>query len=138
MCQKIIFNYNNQILRVAYNDVQRQLPILTKKGDTTLLPWGRSRLIPGHLPMTNFISLKDIYAGQWDEYFPIPVKLPVKAFQVRDTQQNLKWFHLTSDKWIQGLVAHFKKERCVYIVTLAQTQTSIYPHWPRILLGTLC
>lgn len=135
MCHKVVFNYKNKDCQVSFDNMNAKLPILLRNGHTILLPWGRHKQMSSHLPLGGSIPLDEIYSGKLDAFFPKPVKLPLKAFLVRDIEDQAKWFHLPSDKWIQGLIAHEKLERRVYIVTLTPDQYSIYPRWPRILLG---
>ncbi len=135
MCQKVIYSDHNIIHRASYSDLKPQLPVYTKKGTSQLLPWGRHKFSTGQLPAARCTSLHEIYTGKWDEFFPKPVKIPLRSFLVKDIQHNLQWFHLTNDKWIQGLVARYNQEVRVYIVTLTPTESSQYYHWPRILLG---
>lgn len=135
MCHKIIFNYNDQDRQVSFDNPNAKLPIALRNGKITLLPWGRRQHIASKLPLGGCLQLDEIYQGKWDEFFPKAVKLPLKAFLVRDLEDQAKWFHLPRGKWIQGLVASFKNEKRVYIVTLEPNTESIYPRWPRILLG---
>jgi hypothetical protein len=135
MCHKVIFNHNQSDHQISFEQPNAQLPILLRNGQTLLLPWGRRQHNPGSLPLGGLVQLDEIYLGKWDIFFPIPIKLPIKAFLVRNVEDQAKWFHLPSDKWIQGLIAREKAEKRVYMVTLTPTEDSIFPRWPRILLG---
>ena len=135
MCHKVVFNYKNQDRQVSFDNFNAKLPILLRNGQAILLPWGRRKDTPSNLPLGGLVQLDDIYMGKLDVYFPRPVKLPIKAFLVRNIEDQAKWFHLPNDKWIQGLIAQNTMERRVYIVTLTPNEDSIFPTWPRILLG---
>lgn len=135
MCHKIIFNYNNQDRQVSFDSPKARLPVLMRNGYIRLLPWGRRQHVPSDLPLGGWLQLDEIYQGKWDAFFPKPVKLPIKAFLVRDLEDQARWFHLPRGKWIQGLIASSKNQHLVYIVTLAPDEESIYPRWPRILMG---
>lgn len=135
MCHKVVFYYQNQCCQISFEQSNAKLPILLRSGHTILMPWGRRNHTKSILPLGGWVTLDEIYHGKWDAYFPKPVKIPVKSFLVRDIEDQAKWFHLPSDKWIQGLIAQEKIEKRVYIVTLTPDSDSMYPRWPRILLG---
>lgn len=135
MCHKVVFRHQQKDHQISFDQPNAQLPILLRNGHTILLPWGRRKHNQGNLPLGGLVQLDEIYTGKWDAFFPRPVKLPLKAFLVRNIEDQAKWFHLPCDKWIQGLIAQEKTEKRVYIVTLTPTEDSIYPRWPRILLG---
>lgn len=109
--------------------------MLLRNGQTTLLPWGRRHHTSSNLPLGGWVQLDEIYSGKWDNFFPRPIKMPINSFLVRDIEDQAKWFHLPNDKWIQGLIAQEKVEKRIYIVTLTPNEDSIFPRWPRILLG---
>lgn len=134
MCQKIIFKQGTQNCQAQFGHPHAKLPVLMRDKEVTLIPWGKQKHISDDLPMGGWIQLDQIYKGNLDFYFPTPVKLPVKAFLVRDKQNNPKWFHLPIDKWIQGLLIKVAEKKCVYIVTLPPGENE-FPIWPRILVG---
>lgn len=135
MCHKIIFNYKNQDRQVSFDNPKACVPVLLRNGQINLFPWGKHRYVAGDLPLGGWLHLDEIYQGKWDKFFPKPVKLPIKAFLVRDLEDQARWFHLPHGKWIQGLMASAKNQRIVYIVTLAPNEESVYQRWPRILMG---
>lgn len=135
MCHKVVFYHQNHCYQIAFDQSYAKLPILLRNGQTLLMPWGRRNQTPSSLPLGGWVTLEEIYNGRWDSYFPKPIKMPIRSFLVRDIEDQVKWFHLPSDKWIQGLIAQEKAEKRVYIVTLTPNKDSIYPRWPRILLG---
>jgi hypothetical protein len=54
----------------------------------------------------------------------------------KDIEGNSRWFDITPGKWIQGLVAHWDKERRIYVVTITpETEDAVHQRWPRILSG---
>lgn len=133
MCHKVIYSYGDKRCKVSFAYENARLPVLTKKSDVKLFPWGRRKHQPGILPLGGWAMLEDIYDGKWDRFFPKPVKLPILSFLARNFEDKEQWFHLPSDKWIQGLLAREKKEERLYIVTLAPDEESIYLRWPRIM-----
>lgn len=135
MCQKIIYSYQKLLYHVACTDFKARLPVLKRNGESILVHWGRHKHDPSQLAISHCISLREIYDGKWDAFFPKPVKLPIKSFLVQDIHNDLQWFHLPSGKWIQGLLARFDRDSRVYIVTLPPSESGLYPLWPRILLG---
>jgi hypothetical protein len=134
MCYKITFSHQNGERQIAFASPNAKLPVLTKSGKLCLLAWGRRKCQPGNLPLGGLALLDSIQAGQWDAYFPKPVKLPIKSFMVRDMEDKERWFHLPSDKWIQGLLARDDRECRIYVVALAPEDQE-YLCWPRILHG---
>lgn len=135
MCHKVIFHYKNKNCHTSFSNENAKLPVLLRNGQVILLPWGRRKNIASSLPLGGLIQLDEIYMGKLDIFFPRPAKLPIKAFSVRDIADQAKWFHLPCDKWIQGLIAQTNLEKRVYIVTLTPDKDSLFPKWPRILLG---
>lgn len=135
MCDKTLFTYQNQLRQVCFGNLNAQLPVVMRNGETTLIPWGRPRHTPSQLPLGATVQLDAIYQGHWDRYFPKPVKLSIKAFSVKDHHHQARWFHLPSDKWIQGLLVHEYTEIRVYVVILPLQAENPFPVWPRILVG---
>lgn len=133
MPQGIYYCVGNDDVRIHFPNPKAKLPVKTKDG-IILLPWGRRKTQSGYLPLGGWAHLDSIYAGRWDKWFPVPVKLVVKSFMERDIEGHPRWHDLTKGKYLQGLVARYKHERRVYIVTiepeLIDTQ---YEHWPRII-----
>ena len=136
MCGGVYYNYNGHDVRVYFPNPKATLPVLTKKNDIVLLPWGRRKEQSGVLPLGGWARLDSIYSGRWDKWFPVPVKLPVKQFMEKDIEGNSHWFDLTSGQFIQGLIARDKHEQRIYVVTITpEFDNAIHNRWPRILAG---
>ena len=101
-----------------------------------LLPWGRRRDQKGELPLGGWARLDAIYAGRWDRWFPIPVKLPIRQFMEKDLEGRSHWYDLTRGQWIQGLVARNGHEQRVYVVTVEpELADAVHDRWPRLISG---
>lgn len=136
MCGGVYYSYNNQDIRVYFPNPKATLPVITKDKKIELLPWGRRREQQGNLPMGGWARLDSIYAGRWDKWFPIPVKLPIKQFMEKDIQGNSHWFDITKGQFIQGLIARDKYEQRIYVVTITpELENAVHDRWPRILSG---
>lgn len=134
MCGGVYYSYNGQESRMYFPNPKAVLPVIEKDKSIVLLPWGRRKEQQGHLPMGGWARLDSIYAGRWDKWFPIPVKLPVKQFMEKDIQGNSHWFDITKGQFIQGLIARDKYEQRVYVVTITpELEDAVHDRWPRIL-----
>ena len=133
MCIGVDYCYRDESFRVYFARPKAALPVRTRSGDDILLPWGRRRSQQGALPLGGCARLDSIYAGRWNKWFPVPVKLCVQAFMEQDLEGRERWFELPRGKWIQGLVARERYERRVYVVTVEPHHPeSLYERWPRI------
>ena len=136
MCGGVYYSVNNADTRVYFPNPQAKLPARTRAGKVQLLPWGRRSEQAGKLPLGGWARLDAIYAGRWDRWFPVPVKVPVKSFMEKDLEGHTRWYDLTRGQWIQGLVARNRYERRIYIVTLVpELADAIHDRWPRIMSG---
>jgi hypothetical protein len=136
MCGGVYYNSAGQDVRVYFPNPKALLPVITKEKKIEMLPWGRRKEQSGHLPLGGWARLESIYAGRWDKWFPIPVKLPVKQFMEKDIQGASHWFDLTKGQFIQGLIARDKYEQRVYVVTITpELDDAVHERWPRILSG---
>ncbi len=136
MCGGVYYIINGEEVRTYFPNPKACLPVKKKIGGVELLPWGRRKEQAGHLPLGGWARLDSIYAGRWDKWFPTPVKLMASQFMEKDIEGNSHWFDITPGKWIQGLVAHYDKERRVYVVTITpEMEDAVHDRWPRILSG---
>ncbi len=136
MCDGVYYLLNGREVRVYFPNPGAQLPVRTRAGGAQLLPWGRRHDQAGRLPPGGRARLDTIYAGRWDRWFPVPVKLPVRSFMEKDFEGHSHWYDLTRGQWIQGLVARDGHERRVYVVTVEpELPDAIHEHWPRIRSG---
>ena len=136
MCGGVYYSINNQDTRVYFPNPQAQLPVKSRGGSISTLAWGRRHQQAGTLPLGGWARLDSIYAGRWDRWFPIAVKIPVKSFMEKDLEGLSHWYDLTGGQWIQGLVARHQQERRVYVVTIEpELAEAIHGRWPRIMSG---
>ena len=136
MCGGVYYTINGQDTRVWFPNPKAQLPVAMRNGDIHLLPWGRRHEQAGRLPPGGWARLDSIYAGRWDRWFPVPVKLPVKSFMEKDFEGHSHWYDLTRGQWIQGLVARCRHERRIYVVTIEpELADAMHDRWPRIMSG---
>ena len=124
MCGGVYYTTRNQDIRIYFPNPKALLPVKTRSNDITTLAWGRRREQAGALPLGGWARLDSIYAGRWDRWFPVPVKIQVKSFMEKDLEGHSHWFDLTKGQWIQGLVARYRHERRVYVVTIERK-------WPK-------
>ena len=136
MCGGVYYTANGQDTRVWFPNPKAQLPVAMRNGDIHLLPWGRRHEQAGRLPLGGWARLDSIYAGRWDRWFTVPVKLPVKSFMEKDFEGHSHWYDLTRGQWIQGLVARCRHERRIYVVTIEpELADAVHDRWPRIMSG---
>jgi len=134
MCGGAYYSFDGQEVRVYFPNPKAMLPVQRKHGGVVLMPWGRRREQRGVLPLGGWARLESIYAGRWDRWFPLPVKLPIKSFMEKDIEGHTRWYDLTKGKWIQGLVARIEQEQRVYVVTIEpQSDEAVHDRWPRVL-----
>lgn len=136
MCGGVYYINEGNESRIYFPNPKAVLPVVAKDKSIELLPWGRRKEQKGHLPLGGWARLDSIYAGRWDKWFPIPVKLPIKQFMEKDIQGNSHWFDITKGQFIQGLIARDKYEQRVYVVTITpELEDAVHERWPRILSG---
>jgi hypothetical protein len=136
MCGGVYYSYGGRATRVYFPNPAAMLPVRTRSGETTLLSWGRRNDQAGQLPLGGWARLDTIYAGRWDRWFPVPVKLDIRSFMERDFEGHSHWYDLTRGQWVQGLVARYHHERRVYVVTVTpEMPDTAHERWPRILSG---
>ena len=127
--------YKGEEYRYYFPNPKAVLPVKTKT-ETVLIPWGRRKEQVGRLPNGGWARLDSIYAGRWEKYFPVPVKLAINQFMEKDIEQTSHWFDITKGKWIQGLIARDGAEQRVYVVTVEpEMADAVHDRWPRIMSG---
>ena len=136
MCGGVYYLINGQDIRVYFPNPKAQLPVKVRSGGISALAWGRRHKQAGALPLGGWARLDSIYAGRWDRWFPIAVKIPVKSFMEKDLEGHSHWYDLTRGQWIQGLVARHRQERRIYVVTIEpELAEAVHDRWPRIMSG---
>ncbi|PWQ98612.1 hypothetical protein [Leucothrix pacifica] len=135
MCGGVFYVHEGEEYRYYFPNPSAVLPVKTKS-NVVLMPWGRRKEQVGKLPAGGWARLDSIYAGRWERFFPVSVKIPVSQFMEKDIEGASNWFDITKGKWIQGLVAREGAEQRVYIVTVVpEMPEAIHDRWPRILSG---
>ena len=133
MCGGVYYSFKGEDYRVYFPNPKAKLPVIQKSGDRVLLPWGRRKEQPGHLPPGGWARHESILEGRWDKYFPVPVKLDIQQFMEKDIEGKSHWYDITKGKFIQGLVARDGQEQRVYVVTIVpEMDDAIHDRWPRI------
>jgi hypothetical protein len=136
MCLEVIYDVDGLEVRTTFDNPRARLPVRRRGGGLLLLPWGRRPRQHGALPGGGWARLESIRAGEWDRWFPRPVKLSVRRFAERDGLGEIRWFEVTRGQWLQGLLAREGAEQRIYVVTLAPTRLdAVCDRWPRILSG---
>lgn len=136
MCCGVYYYHNGQNVRVWFSERNAVIGVKTKHSGVLLMPWGRRKGQAGKLPLGGWARLDAVYAGRWDQWFPVPVKLPVISFVEQDIEGRHHWYELTRGQWLQGLIARHQYERRLYVVTVEpELEDAIHSRWPRILCG---
>jgi len=136
MCDGVYYTENGRDTRVYFPNPAAQLPVAIRGGGTRRLAWGRRHGQAGGLPLGGWARLDGVYAGRWDRWFPVPVRIPVRSFMEKDLEGHGRWYDLTRGQWVQGLVAREGYERRVYVVTIEpELADAIHARWPRIMSG---
>jgi len=136
MCSGVYYSFNGEEMRFYFQNPKALLPVKMQSGGTRLFIWGRRTEQHGNLPLGGWARLDGIYAGRWDRWFPIPVKVPVSSFMEKDLEGHNRWYDLTKGQWIQGLIARHQHEQRIYVVTVEpELSDAIHDRWPRIMSG---
>ena len=118
MCGGVQFTHQDRDYRFYFPNPKAVLPVKMRTGEVRLLPWGRRKQQVGRLPMGGWARQDSIYAGKWDRFFPIPVKLLIFSYMEKNFQGESKWYEVGGQNIIQGLVASDAHEQRVYVVTI--------------------
>ncbi len=107
-------------IRIPFTDPAARLPVACRNGRLAWLAWGRREAEKnGDWPAGGWAALEAIHAGDWDRWFPLPVRIVARGFMERDVDGRSHWFEVCRGKSIQGLVARRDHDRRVYVVTIA-------------------
>lgn len=134
MCGGVCYEQEGKTIITYFPNPKAMLPVRLKSGQNKLLPWGRRKQQPGHLPLGGWAREESLQTGMWDKYFPKPVKLSILKFMEKDIEGISHWFDVTNGQYIQGVIAHYKEEQRVYVVTVAPPMiNAIHDRWPKII-----
>ena len=134
MCGGAQFIYDGQTIKTFFPNPKARLPVLTRKGEQILVPWGRRENQPGHTPLGGWARLESVKNGIWHRFQPRPVKIIVDAFMEKDEAGESHWFELGRQEFIQGLLASDGPFTRLYVVT-EDNPESCHKNgrWPRIM-----
>lgn len=134
MCGGVFYSYQTRNIITHFHQVTAQLPVLTKTGNTVLLPWGRRIKEIGQLPLGGWVHYETLNNGTLEQYFPKLVQLPILKFMQHNIEHTKQWFDVTAGQYIQGTVLQQGKELRAYIVLITPTKhCSEYERWPKII-----
>jgi len=134
MCGGVIFKHENKDVTVYFPSPEAVLPVRLKSGDHCQVKWGRRKEEQGVFPPGGWARHESVLMGVWDRYFPRPVLIMVDQFMEKDKDGTSHWYPLSRSTYIQGLIAHDRDERRVYVVTIdsENEHEAIHDRWPRI------
>lgn len=134
MCSGVFYSYQTKNIITYFTDPTAQLPAIAKNNKVVLLPWGRRKKQLGQLPLGGWIQYDTLNNGQWDEYFPKLVQLPILKFMQADIEEVCQWFDVTAGQFIQGVVMQHNNEQRAYIVVMTPSnRDAIYERWPKLM-----
>ena len=134
MCGGVEYSHHGEFIKAFFPNPKAALPVKTRAGSLSLIPWGRRDVQAGKLPKGGWARLESIHKGVWDKYRPIPVKIVVERFMEKDNQGTSHWFDLDKNSFIQGLLVKSENEQRVYVVTVSpDDKQAIHDRWPRII-----
>ncbi|MEJ2310704.1 MAG: hypothetical protein P8Z31_03105 [Gammaproteobacteria bacterium] len=134
MCGGVEYKESGHLWTVYFPDSEARLPVVTKMHRTRLVTWGRRHYEAGALPLGGWARHESIEEGVWARWNPLPVKIHVRRYMEKDSNNKSHWFDVPPLHVIQGLVASHGEEQRVYIVTVpAEGEfAAIHDRWPRI------
>ena len=136
MCGGVAYLDAGGEVRCYFPHPHARLPVVTRRGGTAMVTWGRRQGEPGVLPLGGWARLESIRNGVWGRWQPTPVRLRLQGFMEKDIEGESHWYELTAGQWIQGLVARQGNEQRVYVVTIhPEMPDAVHPRWPRIVSG---
>lgn len=120
MCGGVHFEYQGEVYKSFFPNPYANLPVRRRDGELELMPWGRREKQEGSLPLGGWARIDSIYAGKWDKYFPVPVKIPVLRYMEKDFANRSRWYDLIPSQGLQGLIARSSNsaEKRLYVVTI--------------------
>lgn len=114
MCGGIEYQGN----KVFFPNPEARLPVRTKDGGVTWVPWGQ-RNLGGKITFPNggWARLESIAQGKWKQWHPKPVQIICDRFMEKDEEKQSHWFEMEAHMVIQGLIARRGEDFRVYVVT---------------------
>ena len=135
MCGGVTYKVQDHTQVIYFPNPYAQLPLLHKDKTIGYYSWGRREKQDGFLPITGWARHDSIKAGKWDRYNPIPVKIVVDEFMEKNRRKESIWYKVEEGNFIQGLLAQWRDERRVYVVTVKPDFEMLKYHdrFPRII-----
>lgn len=84
MCLAVMYLHQKKLTTAYFSQQNPRLPVKQRWGENNLIVWGRRKEEKGLLPLGGWAPLEAINRGDWDSYFPKPVKLPLLKFLNKD------------------------------------------------------
>jgi putative SOS response-associated peptidase YedK len=133
MCGGVEYSKSGENLKIYFPNPKAALPLLTDTGNVSWVTWG-NREETSHMPNGGWARLDSIYAHKWKKYHPRPVIIPVSGYMEKDHDKKSHWFELGEGMALQGLLAEYKDEQRVYVVTVDTPPEFAWVHdrWPRL------
>lgn len=104
--------------KVFFPNPEARLPVRTKDGGVTWLPWGeRNKGGKITFPNGGWARLESIAQGKWKQWHPKPVQIICDRFMEKDEEKQSHWFDMEPHMIIQGLIAERDGDHRVYVVT---------------------
>ncbi len=133
MCLAVCYQTETRMIITHFTDIKAVLPVQTKAGTQTCLPWGRRTCERGELPLGGWLTVEALKQGKFDYYSPKKVKIPALKFMEQDIENRLRWFDVTAGFWIQGVLLKEQEEQRVYVVVFTpELRESHYLRWPQL------
>lgn len=137
MSDAVIFNFENKIHTIFFNQSDAMLPVKLKSGECKLITWGRREKENCEMPLGGWARLsaiKNEKDKRWNMYLPKPVQIPVIKFMEKDFEGKSCWYEVTKGKCLQGLLARHENTWRVYIVTIEpEDLMNCHYKWPHVI-----
>ena len=148
MCIGVEYFRDGEPVRVYVTQGGAQVPVRLRNGRIVTVKWGARAGVPGveddtgagHIrtwPEGGWAPLDDVHAEKWHKFDPKPVKITVNRFVVVDEHQLPRWTFLKKGQYLQGLLAHARGDRRVYVVTVHTPEGLPGVAWPRIITPSI-
>jgi putative SOS response-associated peptidase YedK len=120
--------------KIYFPNPEARLPVRTREGGITWLPWGSRSKTDHAFPNGGWARLESIKQGKWKAWHPRPVLIVCDRFMEKDEAGVSHWFVMEAHMVIQGLVAERNEQQLVYVVTEPPLPGYAWIHdrWPRL------
>lgn len=120
--------------KVYFPTPEARLPILTRSGSVTWVPWGWRHDMDKSFVSGGWARHESILAHKWKAWHPRPVLIICDRYMEKDEQKESHWFDMAPHMAIQGLLAERRGKHIVYVVTVSPPPEFAWCHdrWPRL------